>query len=1097
MRQNDFHAHAVGDIIGCVLVFLRKDAGLVYRHFGIVNRRNVRQADGAHSINGEVNAIKGGHLLFVLEERDAIIGGGQGLVAEVAQADVERARLAHLHLFGTREATNLYVVVHSVGEGEVVKGCDVANGFHGDTLNTEADELAVLPVAQVVGQTVPTLLLRVERHLFKGHEVAIVSRNLGDDAVALAVEINPAGSLRLLHLGDVNLGRHDAASLAEEAAAETNHTRIVILRTSLNDGAVDGCPVGFANLALRHFGQPRTAVHTRTREGLHNGCFDGRTCNGYDGLPYVATATSTVFCIDTVCLIRLALADVQVVAIGAVVGVVFRALRTDGHPVSQAFGIDIATALAHRGRIPGEDDGARVLHVFNGAQIGHGTRHIQTHIGGNLGRIAFVAIGHGRNHVGVDASLFNGIVLEGQRFAHGGACEGLHHCAVALHDAGVKDRERLSVDALRREGDAERCIQRALSTSGNASGGSVRCGARCHRHADVCQAERTHVGIAASLHGEVVEAALGRDEVAAEFFLAIVVGDFGRRDDFGVQTFHCGRLAHIGSDALGGRSVAGLDVEVVEVAGFQLDSGQHHIVVGGICLIIFIRVVALIEHPRAAVVVGINDGPVAAVGRGIVEVVAEGHALLLANLHVVGLGRVGSFCAVDSHDGIFHRGLQFCRYEVGVRQFASAIHLYAFGQTRHLVGQGGRVDSPTVDAIGRSGPSDSDGILASIVLGSSLCGHVGRRCGFVCAHVALPQGSATCHVALYGYHRYLLVAGFGQGEGFGHLCASGSASLRLLFAVDINHIFYVAAQALALHILCGKGKGDGAAQPCEIDRQIADRLGRIGGHGEVLHRGQTCNLVIVTGAVVGIVHSHGGLSRGGIYLKDGEVSIGLKTSVPEYLARSLVPASRLIPGENFHACAAHFGCLTRCLVHGIEHARHTNHVDDASGRGCHSHHALGQAIHNVGGEGIDLRIVQGDVAKLVDTRVGFVPEYAIETLLRGVPCQVAGNVVPPGGVVVAHFRKALLGVIDVQLNGQRQLATFLAEILAIVQAIGKRTAAIYVQPFLHHVEGVRVVGVEVVQADGAIAVIVVRVDDATIENGFAAVGFHLGRGFLY
>ena len=151
----------------------------------------------------------------------------------------------------------------------------------------------------------------------------------------------------------------------------------------------------------------------------------------------------------------------------------------------------------------------------------------------------------------------------------------------------------------------------------------------------------------------------------------------------------------------------------------------------------------------------------------------------------------------------------------------------------------------------------------------------------------------------------------------------------------------------------------------------------------------------------------------------------------------------------------------------------------------------------MGGEGIDLRIVQGDVAKLVDTRVGFVPEYAIETLLRGVPCQVAGNVVPPGGVVVAHFRKALLGVIDVQLNRQRQLATLFTEILAIVQAIGKRTAAIYVQPFLHHVEGVRVVGVEVVQADGAIAVIVVRVDDATIEDGFAAVGFHLGRGFLY
>ena len=198
-------------------------------------------------------------------------------------------------------------------------------------------------------------------------------------------------------------------------------------------------------------------------------------------------------------------------------------------------------------------------------------------------------------------------VGEGNGLTGRHALDATYHGAVALHYAGIDSRQCRTSHTLRRCLEAQVGAQCSLVAGRQhevrGRGGS---GGSSHGHADVVHVERAHIGFAAALDGEVVGTILGRDEVAAQVVHAGLVGDVRRGHELGVQGVDVGRNSHVGSHALHERSVACREVEVVEVAGFQLQAGQYHIVVTRVLCIVLVVDIAVAEGPGRAVVVGID-----------------------------------------------------------------------------------------------------------------------------------------------------------------------------------------------------------------------------------------------------------------------------------------------------------------------------------------------------------------------------------------------------------------------------------------------------------------------------------------------------------
>ena len=263
------------------------------------------------------------------------------------------------------------------------------------------------------------------------------------------------------------------------------------------------------------------------------------------------------------------------------------------------------------------------------------------------------------------------------------------------------------------------------------------------------------------------------------------VSDDGGRNQLGRHG--CGRslASHVACHSLVERRVVGGEGEVIEVAGFEFQSGRECPVIGGVLRVVFIGDAAAVEFPGRAVAVVVGDDP-AVEGVGSIKVLRIGHTLIEAQLQGVRGFGLAALPLVVGHDVVGVSSLDVRGDEVGAGLVCARVDSYAVGLARHGKGKLRGIDVAAVRAARAGRPVDID--VAASVVGAGQCG--GHDAGLsrrVFANPALNGvGCAQCR-ALRDDHRHRVQAGSCHAHGLRHgvACFGRAAGSRRAVNHDV------------------------------------------------------------------------------------------------------------------------------------------------------------------------------------------------------------------------------------------------------------------------------------------------------------------------
>ena len=230
------------------------------------------------------------------------------------------------------------------------------------------------------------------------------------------------------------------------------------------------------------------------------------------------------------------------------------------------------------------------------------------------------------------------------------------------------------------------------------------------------------------------------------------VCDDGGRNQLGRHG--CGRClaSHVACHSLVERRVVGCEGEVVEVAGFEFQTGRECPVVGCVLRVVLIGDAAAVELPGRAVAVVVRDDP-AVEGVGSIKVLRIGHALISAQLQGVGGFGLAALPLVVGHDVVGVSRLDIRGDEVGASLVCARVDSYAVGLARHGVGKLRGIDVAAVLAARAGSPVDVD-VAACVVGAGQRGGHGAGLSRRVFANPVLNGvGRAQCR-ALRDDHRH-------------------------------------------------------------------------------------------------------------------------------------------------------------------------------------------------------------------------------------------------------------------------------------------------------------------------------------------------------
>ena len=446
--QDDSYAHLVAAVVLCIDIAFGLYHGMVRTGFVVVDGRHVGEHDAEGAVGGNVAAFGGVAEPAVLVEFHGVFVAVYRRFAHVAYFEGEISAFAHLDLFRSFEQRSLEVAARRLLDGKVVEGSDAFPCLHTHTLEGNAHESLVLPAREVVGMSVPARRFGVHGQFEERFIFAVVGRKFHLQRVLRTGVVCPEAEHGVRKAGDGDFRRDDAAGYSRLRGVEHQCSAVAVLASFGKHRAVARCPVGFADVADDDFREPGAAVHGDSGEGFHYGSLDGRTGDGHYRLPDVATAAGIVLGIDAEGLVGLPARDVELVAVGAVVGGHLVAAVAVGDEVYEVVGIDVSAMLSLCGRFPGEDNGTGFVKVFAGAETLYGTGGIKSDIAVLAHGVALHTLRHSRNRVGVGVGPESLRVGELQVLAGADTVEACHFAAVAAYQTVVYRRQCLTVDAL-------------------------------------------------------------------------------------------------------------------------------------------------------------------------------------------------------------------------------------------------------------------------------------------------------------------------------------------------------------------------------------------------------------------------------------------------------------------------------------------------------------------------------------------------------------------------------------------------------------------------------------------------------------------------